>query len=125
VGNRSGGGEGKVVTPAEYIPRRGDVVWINLNPQVGHEQAGRRPAVVLSPEKYNRKTGLALFCPVTSRVKGYPFEVPVPDGLPVKGVILSDEVKSLDWRARDVDLVSILPEATVDAVFQKLDTLLN
>jgi len=114
-----------VVNTAEYIPRRGDVAWINLNPQVGHEQAGRRPAVVLSPEQYNRKTGLALFCPVTSRVKGYPFEVALPDGLPVKGVILSDEVKSLDWRVRDVELISILPEATVDAVFQKLDTILT
>ncbi len=80
---------------------------------------------MLSPEQYNRKTGLALFCPVTSRVKGYPFEVALPDGLPVKGVILSDEVKSLDWRVRDVELISILPEATVDAVFQKLDTILT
>jgi mRNA interferase MazF len=114
-----------MVNPADYTPRRGDVVWINLNPQAGHEQAGRRPAVVLSPEKYNRKTGLALFCPVTSRVKGYPFEIPLPDKLPVKGVILSDEVKSLDWRVRSIGLICTLPEATMLAIFQKLEALLD
>lgn len=79
-----------------YIPARGDIVWISLNPQAGHEQAGRRPALVISPVQYNKKVGLALLCPITSHVKGYPFEVLLPPGLPVNGAILSDQVKSLD-----------------------------
>ncbi len=83
-----------------YVPSRGDVVWLTFNPQSGHEQAGRRPAVVLSPRAYNAKVGLAIFCPVTSKVKGYPFEVALPEGFAVQGVILADQVKSLDWRAR-------------------------
>jgi len=78
------------------IPDRGDVVWITMNPQAGHEQAGRRPALVLSPAAYNGKVGLAILCPITSEVKGYPFEVSLPAGLPVEGVILSDQAKSLD-----------------------------
>ncbi len=83
-----------------YVPRRGDLVWLTFDPQAGHEQAGRRPAFVLSPEAYNRKTGLFLVCPVTSRVKGYPFEAPLPAGLPVSGVILADQIKNLDWKER-------------------------
>ena len=88
-----------VAAPA-YVPRRGDVVWLTFNPQAGHEQAGRRPAVVLSPNAYNAKVGLALLCPITSQVKGYPFEVLLPHGLPVSGAILADQIKSLDWQAR-------------------------
>ena len=84
-----------------YVPERGDVVWLTLTPQAGHEQAGHRPALVLSPASYNGKTGLMLCCPITSQVKGYPFEVAVGDGVDIKGVILSDQVKSLDWQARD------------------------
>jgi mRNA interferase MazF len=83
-----------------YVPKRGDLVWLTFDPQAGHEQAGRRPAFVLSPEAYNRKTSLFLACPVTSRVKGYPFEVALPAGLPVSGVILADQIKSLDWKER-------------------------
>ena len=83
-----------------YVPKRGDLVWLTFDPQAGHEQAGRRPAFVLSPETYNRKTSLFLACPVTSRVKGYPFEVALPAGSPVSGVILADQIKSLDWRER-------------------------
>jgi mRNA interferase MazF len=83
-----------------YIPERGDVVWLNFTPQVGHEQAGHRPAVVLSPASYNGKTGLMLCCPITSQVKGYPFEVALEGSAGVSGVILSDQVKSLDWQAR-------------------------
>ena len=79
-----------------YVPRRGDLVWLSFDPQAGHEQAGRRPAFVLSPEAYNRKTGLFLACPVTSKEKGYPFEVSLPSGLQVSGVILADQLKSLD-----------------------------
>ncbi len=108
-----------------YCPKRGDLVWISLNPQAGHEQAGRRPAVILSPEAYNRKVGLAILCPVTSRSKGYPFEVKIPDGLPAEGVILSDQVKSLDWKARRVSPICRLPEDTVREVLRKAGTLLE
>src|SRR5512145_1900578 len=103
-----------------YIPERGDVVWITFNPQAGHEQAGRRPAVVLSPKAYNGKVGLALLCPVTSQVKGYPFEVAIPDGLAVNGVILSDQVKSLDWKARNAEKVCSLPEESIKKVLQRV-----
>lgn len=81
-----------------YVPDRGDVVWIDFNPQAGHEQAGRRPALVLSPARYNTKVGLLLLCPVTTQIKGYPFESNIPQGLKVTGTILSDQVKSLDWK---------------------------
>lgn len=113
-----------MVNPAPDIPQRGDVVWITLNLQAGHEQTGRRPAVVLSPKEYNSKTGLAIFCPITSQIKGYPFEVPVPAGLPVMGVVLSDQVKSLDWRARQAEQICVLPPETVREVLQKLALLL-
>jgi mRNA interferase MazF len=83
-----------------YVPERGDAVWITLDPQAGHEQAGRRPALVLSPSAYNGRVGLALLCPITSQVKGYPFEVPLPGRFLVKGVVGADQVKSLDWSAR-------------------------
>src|SRR4030042_4662464 len=92
-----------------YVPQCGELVWITLNPQAGHEQAGRRPAVVLSPRSYNSKTGLAILCPITSQIKNYPFEVLLPSGLPVRGAILSDQVKSLDWRARNIELVCVPP----------------
>ncbi len=108
-----------------YCPRRGDVVWLSFTPQAGHEQAGHRPALVLSPYAYNRKVGLALFCPVTSHVKGYPFEVAIPPGLPVSGVVLSDQVKSLDWRARQASLLCQLPESTVQQVLNKVGVLLD
>ena len=110
---------------AAYFPKRGDAVWISFNPQAGHEQAGRRPALVLSPEAYNRKVGLALLCPITSRIKGYPFEVRIPEGSEAKGVILSDQVKSLDWRARRAELICPLPEATVREALRKSGTLLE
>ena len=84
---------------AEWVPDRGDVVWIDFNPQAGSEQAGRRPAVVLSPAAYNGKVGLAIFCPITRQVKDYPFEVQLPEGVGIAGVILSDRIKSLDWRS--------------------------
>jgi mRNA interferase MazF len=113
-----------VGSPA-YLPRCGDAVWITLNPQSGHEQAGRRPAVVLSPESYNDKVGLAILCPITSQVKGYPFEVLLPAGLPLAGAILSDQVKSLDWRARNAELICTLPEDTISEVLQRLLTLLS
>jgi mRNA interferase MazF len=114
-----------MVSTSPYIPQRGDIVWITLNPQAGHEQSGHRPAVVLSPGSYNSKTGLALFCPVTIQVKGYPFEVLLPEGLPVEGAILSDQVKSLDWRVRNAERLCSLPASTISEVMQKLNTLLS
>ena len=108
-----------------YVPQRGDVVWITLNPQSGHEQAGRRPAVVLSPGIYNEKVELAILCPVTNQIKGYPFEVLMPDGLPVSGVILADQIKNLDWRVRDAEWICTLPPRVVVEVLQKLGTLLS
>jgi mRNA interferase MazF len=114
-----------VVDSPVYVPQCGDIVWVTLNPQAGHEQAGRRPAVALSPQSYNQKTGLAIFCPITSQVKGYPFEVLLPEGLPVAGAILSDQVKSLDWRARNTELVCTLPDDTVSSVLEILATLLS
>lgn len=106
-----------------YVPRRGDAVWLNFNPQSGHEQAGRRPALVLSPEEYNRKTGLAIFCPITSQVKGYPFEVKLPTGLPVNGVVVADQIKSLDWQVREAALIKKLPPQIVNEVTGLLITL--
>ena len=108
-----------------YVPDRGDAVWITLNPQAGHEQAGRRPAMILSPAAYNGKVGLAILCPITNQIKGYPFEVVVPSGLAVTGAILSDQVKSLDWRARDASFICALPSATIAEVLQKLNTLVS
>jgi mRNA interferase MazF len=113
-----------VVTSAEYVPDRGDVIWISLNPQAGHEQAARRPALVLSPAAYNGRVGLALLCPITNQAKGYPFEVRIPPGLAVTGVVLADQVKSLDWRARQAAILITLPEAVATEVLQKLRTLL-
>jgi mRNA interferase MazF len=101
------------------------MVWITLNPQSGHEQTGRRPALALSPESYNGKTGLAIFCPITSQIKGYPFEVLIPEGLPATGAILSDQVKSLDWRARNAELICPLPDEIISEVLQKLGTLIS
>ena len=106
-----------------YVPDRGDAVWLTLNPQAGHEQAGRRPAVILSPAVYNGKVGLAILCSITNQVKGYPFEVVIPSGLAVTGAILSDQVKSLDWRARNASFICTLPSATITEVLQKLNTL--
>jgi mRNA interferase MazF len=114
-----------VVAQRAYVPQCGDVVWITLNPQAGHEQAGRRPAVVLSPRNYNSKTGLAILCPITSQITGYPFEVVLPPGLPVAGAILSDQVKSLDWRVRNTELICLLPNEISSEVLEKLLTLLS
>ena len=111
--------------PRQYVPERGDIVWLHFTPQAGHEQAGHRPALVISPRSYNRRVGLALFCPVTSQVKGYPFEVALPPGLKAQGAILSDQVKSLDWRVRKAKRVCTVPnevlEETVAKVFALVD----
>lgn len=107
------------------VPERGDVVWLTFDPQAGHEQAGRRPALVLSPSIYNARAGLALFAPITSQVKGYPFEVVLPDGSGVSGVVLADHIKNLDWRARKAELISRLPADVVGQVLRRAAVLLG
>ena len=111
--------------PMAYIPNRGDIVWITFNPHAGHEQAGRRPALVLSPAAYNGKVGLAILCPITSQIKDYPFEVLIPEGLKLGGAILSDQIKSLDWKVRQAEFVCKLPSSTLNEVLQKLGTLIG
>lgn len=110
---------------ADYVPGRGDVVWLSFDPQAGHEQAGRRPAFVISPVAYNRQTGLSLVCPITSKIKGYPFEVELPKGMPVSGVILSDQIKSLDWKARKAEFAAATAEPTISEVLSRLHALIR
>ncbi len=112
------------MSKTRFVPDRGDIVWVTFTPQAGHEQAGRRPAVVLSPASYNGKVGLAVMCPVTSHVKGYPFEVVMPPGLPVTGAVLSDQVKSLDWRERQAEPMGRLPDSMIAEILGKLEALL-
>jgi len=107
-----------------YVPDRGDAVWLDFDPQAGHEQRGRRPAFVLSPATYNKKVGLMIVCPITTKVKGYPFEVIVPDGIKVTGAILADQVKSFDWKVRRAEKIASLPNSVVQDVLMKLRTLL-
>ncbi|MDO8444527.1 MAG: endoribonuclease MazF [Deltaproteobacteria bacterium] len=114
-----------MVDPKGYVPDRGDIVWLTFNPRAGHEQAGRRPALVLSPAAYNKKVGLAIFCPVTNQVKGYPFEVSIPKGLKISGAILTDQVKSLDWKTRNVEFICEIPEEIIKTALKKLNTLLS
>lgn len=110
---------------ARYVPRRGEVVWLQFDPQAGHEQAGRRPAVIVSPQDYNARTGLALCCPITSRVKGYPFEVTLGEGAEVSGVILADQIKSLDWRARRARKLWTLPQESLQELLAKVRVLVE
>jgi len=107
-----------------YIPSRGDIVWLTFNPKVGHEQSGRRPAIVISPRIYNEKSGLSLFCPITSKINGYPFEVQLPKPCPIQGVILSDQLKSLDWKVRNAEFVCETPQEIQKDLFNKLKTLI-
>jgi mRNA interferase MazF len=107
-----------------FIPSRGDVVWLSFNPQSGHEQAGRRPALVISPKKYNEKTGLSIFCPITSQIKDYPFEVRIEKNKDIKGVILSDQIKSLDWRARKAEFICKLDKTTISQVLKRVSLLI-
>ena len=108
-----------------YTPECGDVVWISLAPQAGQEQPGRRPAVVLTPQTYNSRVGLAVLCPITSQIKGYPFEVLIPPGLTIEGAILADQVESFDWRAHRAELICSLPPAVVEEALGKLRALLG
>lgn len=107
-----------------YVPEAGDLVWLTFHPQAGHEQAGRRPALILSPRAYNEKAGLALVCPVTTQKKGYPFEVPVAAG-DIDGVVLADHVKSLDWRSRGATRAARAAEDTLSDVLERIRPLLG
>jgi mRNA interferase MazF len=108
-----------------YIPNTGDLIWLSFDPQAGREQAGRRPALVLSPSAYNEKTNLALVCPISSRVKGYPFEVSLPEGLAISGVVLSDHLKSLDWKQRKAEFAARVPAEVISEVLARLAPLLG
>jgi mRNA interferase MazF len=108
-----------------YVPERGDVIWLQFNPQAGHEQKGRRPAVVISPRSYNRRSGLCLVIPITNQQKGYPFEVSIPADLPVTGVALSDQLESVDWHAREARFICALPEQTTHSIAQKAGLLVT
>jgi len=108
-----------------YIPDRGDIVWLQFNPQTGHEQAGHRPALVLSPATYNEKTGLMLCCPMTSKVKGYPFEVRFPTASSEAGVVLADQIKSLDWKSRQAKYKGKAPKEVVTETLAKVQALLR
>ena len=110
--------------PAPYIPEMGDIVWLNFTPQIGHEQAGRRPAVVLSPQAYNGKTGLLVCVPITSQIKGYPFEV-LLSGDEVSGAALADQVKSLDWRSRQAQYKGKISTIEIQQIKAKIAALLK
>jgi mRNA interferase MazF len=107
------------------VPEGGDLIWLTFDPQAGREQAGRRPALVLSPKIYNVRSGLALACPITSQLKGYPFEVAIPAGHDLTGVILADHVKSVDWRARRAERIAHCAPEVLDEVRARLAPLLG
>lgn len=108
----------------KYIPKRGDIVWLDFDPQKGKETQKTRPALVISPLQYNQKTGLGLFMPITSQIKGYPFEVIIEDDK-IKGAVLSDQMRSLDWKARNARFVTQIPSSTVADILAKFQTLLS
>lgn len=108
-----------------FIPDRGDIVWLEFDPQAGHEQSGRRPAVVLSPKLYNERSGLMLCCPVTSKVKDYPFEVVLPAGQKMNGAVLTDQLRNLDWKARNARFIEHLPDATIADILRMSAKLLS
>lgn len=109
----------------KYVPDRGDIVMLDFSPQSGREQAGRRPALVVSPKLYNNKVGLALFCPITNQIKGYPFEVELGNDRKTKGVVLADHVKNLDWKSRNARIVDRVPRYKLLKVLDKLNLLIN
>ncbi|NES64957.1 MAG: mRNA-degrading endonuclease [Okeania sp. SIO2D1] len=108
-----------------YIPKKGDIVWINFNPQSGREQAGRRPALVVSSSRYNRLVGLALVCPITTKVKGFMFEIPIPEGLEISGVVLADQVKSLDYKKRRAEFACQMPDEILMQVIIAINRLMR
>lgn len=108
----------------KYVPDKGDVIWLDLEPHIGREQAGLKPVLVLTPQHYNSRAELAVFCPITIKIKRYPYEVPVPEGFKVSGVILADQVKSLAWEERKAKFICKLPPVVLRDVIQKVYTLI-
>jgi mRNA interferase MazF len=108
-----------------YCPDAGDIIRINFDPQAGREQAGPRPALVLSPRNYNERTRLCVLCPITNQVKGYPFEVPMPNGHQVTGAVLADHVKSLSWEQRGAEFICRAPDGLIDHVKAKIRALIQ
>jgi len=106
-----------------YIPDRGDIVWLEFNPQKGHEQKGRRPGIVLSKKEYNQKSNLAIICPITSKIKDYPFEVRINSI--IQGVILSDQIRSIDWKSGNAAFIEKIPEEILKEILENIDLLLN
>jgi mRNA interferase MazF len=111
--------------PRQYIPERGDLVWIEFSPQVGHEQGGRRPAFVVTPRSYNEQSGLMLACPITNQIKGYPFEAVLPKTSALSGAVLVDQLKCMDWHERPMKRIGQAPLAVIEEVFAKLDALIK
>lgn len=109
----------------DYCPEAGDVIWIDLDPTVGHEQSGRRPAIVVSPRNYNAVAGLCVICPITSRVRGYPFEAVLPEGAIVRGVVLADQPRSISWEKRPVMLAGRAPDGLLTEVRERIAALLG
>jgi mRNA interferase MazF len=107
------------------VPDAGQFVWIDFDPTKGHEQGGKRPALVLSPRAYNERTRLCIACPITSRAKGYPFEVPIPEGHRITGVVLADHLRNLSWPERNVSLIGAAPPDLLDEVREKIAPLLG
>ena len=106
-----------------YVPDRGDIIWLEFDPQKGHEQKGRRPGIVLSKKEYNQKSNLAIICPITSKIKDYPFEVRINSI--IQGVILSDQIRSIDWKSRDASFIEKIPEEILKEILENIDLLLN
>jgi len=106
-----------------YIPERGDIIWLEFDPQKGHEQKGRRPGIVLSKKEYNQKSNLAIICPITSKIKDYPFEVRINSI--IQGVILSDQIRSIDWKSRNAAFIEKIPEEILKEILENIDLLLN
>lgn len=109
---------------SKYIPERGDLVWLDFDPQIGHEQKGRRPAICISHKIYNQKIGLALFCPVTSHIKGYPFEI-VLNGYSINGCILTDQIKNLDWKQRNCTFIERITTEELDSIVNNIKLLIE
>jgi mRNA interferase MazF len=118
-------GRRRVVVAKSYVPDAGDLVWLTFDPQAGHEQRGRRPALIVSPRAYNAKARLAVACPITSHVKGYPFEVALPAGARIAGAVLADHVKNLDWQARRVVFEAKASDDVLTEVRERLRALLG
>ena len=114
-----------MVAKKAKCPERGEIGWLSMKPQAGREQAGRRPVVCLSPASYNRKSGLAIFCPITSRKKGYPFEVEISNKAGIDGVVLADQLKSLDWKIREFSFIETCSEETLKAIVSRAISLIQ